>query len=131
MLENYHRRFGGLLGTEEMMQGTEWSPAVDISETDKEYLVRAELPGVEKKDVKISVSNGMLTLHGERQMKKEEKDEKHHRVERFFGNFTRTFTLPDNADESKINAQFKDGILTLHMPKTKPSTPEEREITIQ
>src|ERR1043166_2576232 len=97
---------------------TEWAPSVDIDETDKEYIVKADLAGVKKEDVKIDVQNGVLTVSGERKFEKEEKDRKHHRVERAYGSFTRSFTLPEDVLQDKIAADSKDGVITVHLPKT-------------
>ena len=117
-------RFGKpQLGTGEYF---EWSPATDISETDKEYLIRAALPAVKKEDVKVTYENGVLTLSGERCQQEEQKDEKFHRVESYYGNFSRSFALPDAIVEDAIKAESKDGVLTIHVPK---AAPEERKVT--
>lgn len=97
---------------------TMWAPAVDIAENAKEYRVTAELPGVRKEDVKVEAVNGVLTLTGDRKYVKEDKDEKSHRVERFYGSFTRSFTVPEDVLTDKIAAEFKDGILVVRLPKT-------------
>jgi HSP20 family protein len=104
------------LGEGGQWMDTEWSPKVDITETDKEYLIKAELPEVKKEDVKVNVNRGILSLTGER--KYEQKDEKQHRIERFYGSFSRSFTLPDNVQPSDVEAEFKDGMLYLHLPKS-------------
>ena len=109
----------------------EWVPAADISETEKEYLVKAELPGVKREDVKVTLEDGVLTIQGERKLEKEENGEKTHRVERFYGNFYRSFTLPDNADAANIRAESKDGILNVHVPKLKVEKPKAVEIKVQ
>lgn len=96
----------------------DWAPSVDIAESDKEYTVKADLAGVKKEDVKIDVQNGVLTISGQRKFEKEEKDQKHHRVERAYGSFTRSFTLPEDVLEDKISAESKDGVLQVHLPKT-------------
>jgi HSP20 family protein len=98
---------------------TDWSPAADISETEKEYVVKAELPGVKREDVKVLHDDGVLTIEGERKYEKEDKNEKSHRIERFFGSFTRSFVLPDNADATNIRAETRDGVLNVHIPKLK------------
>lgn len=95
----------------------EWAPAADISESEKEYLVKAELPGVKREDVKLTIDDGVITIAGERKQEKEQKDEKQHRVERFYGTFTRSFTLPENVEEKAIRAESKDGVLYVHLPK--------------
>ncbi|UCG89478.1 MAG: Hsp20/alpha crystallin family protein [Gemmatimonadota bacterium] len=109
----------------------DWVPAVDVSETDAEYLVKAELPGIKKEDVKLTVSEGRLTLRGERQHKKEEKTEKLHRVERAYGSFVRSFTLPDDVDEAKLSADYSDGVLRVHLPKSAVTKPKATEIQIK
>jgi HSP20 family protein len=103
----------------------EWSPTADISETEKEYLVRAELPGLNKDEVKVTVGDGALTIAGERKQQKEDKNEKFHRVESYYGSFTRTFSLPDNVDADAIRCESKDGMLTVHIPKTGAKKPKE------
>jgi len=95
----------------------EWMPPVDIEESDKEYLIKAELPGMKKEEVKLKVEGGTLSISGERKAEKEEKDKKYHRVERSYGAFSRSFTLPEGALAEKISAVFKDGVLMVHLPK--------------
>jgi HSP20 family protein len=108
-----------------------WAPAADISETDKEYLVKAELPGVKREDVKVTQDDGVLTIEGERKYEKEAKGEKSHRVERFYGTFCRSFSLPDDADAMLIRAETKDGILNVHVPKMKVEKPKAIEIKVE
>jgi HSP20 family protein len=108
-----------------------WAPSADISETDSEYLIRAELPAVRKEDVKVTLEEGMLTIHGERKEEKESKGEKFHRIESFRGTFSRSFSVPDNIDELAIRADSKDGVLTVHLPKSKASTPKTVEVKVQ
>jgi HSP20 family protein len=98
----------------------EWKPSADISETDNEYLIRAELPAVKKDDVKVTVDQGVITIEGERKQEQEDKSEKYHRIERFHGTFARSFSLPENATTDGIRCESKDGILVVHIPKTKP-----------
>jgi HSP20 family protein len=122
-------RFGRpQLGTGEYF---EWSPATDISETDKEYLIRAALPAVKKDDVKVTYENGVLTLSGERRQKEEQKDEKFHRVESYYGNFSRTFALPDVIEEDALKAESKDGVLTIHVPKAQSEVKKLTTIKVQ
>jgi HSP20 family protein len=109
----------------------EWLPSADISETEKEYPVRAELPAVKKEDVKVTVEGGMITIQGERKQRKEEKNEKFHRVESVAGSFTRSFTLPDNVDEKNIRCESQDGVLTVHIPKTEIEKRKPIEIKVQ
>src|ERR1700690_1818843 len=115
-------RYTGKLGWPNLRRETftpsEWAPKVDIVETDKEYTIKAELPEVNKEDVKVNIENGELTISGERKQEKEEKDKKFHRIERYYGSFMRSFTLPDNVDEANIKAVFKDGMLNLSLPKS-------------
>jgi HSP20 family protein len=96
---------------------SEWAPSVDIGEDDKEFIVKAELPEVKKDDIKVNVDDGTLSISGERKVEKEEKGMKFHRVERSYGRFERSFTLPDETDAEHITSEFKDGILTVHLPK--------------
>ena len=107
----------------------EWSPSADISETDKEYLIRAELPGMKKEDVKVTLADGVLTIQGERRQRKDQNNEKYHRVETHYGSFTRTFTLPDNVKAECITCEAREGVLTVHIPKIGHKKP--REIAIQ
>ena len=118
------------LGTEEGRK-LEWSPSADISETDKEYVIRAELPAVKKEDVHVTFEDGMITIKGERKQQKEDKNEKYHRVESFYGTFERTFSLPDNVDSDAIRCESKDGILTVHIPKTQNVKQKAKQISVQ
>ena len=104
-------------GGEEGFMLTEWIPPVDIAEDDKEYAIKVELPGVNKEDVRVSVEGGVLSISGERKAEKEEKNKKYHRIERSYGSFARSFTLPEGAAGDKVSAEFKDGILRVHLPK--------------
>jgi len=124
-MENMFARFPSFLGQRPQLGKDEyfdWSPPVDISETDQEYLFRAALPAVRKEDVKVTYENGMLTLSGERSQCEAQKDEKFHKIESFYGNFSRTFVLPETIDADSITAEAKDGVLTVHVPKTKAET---------
>ena len=128
-------RFPGSLGRWARALGTapsaDWSPSVDISETPEEYVLRAELPAVRKEDVSVMVENGMLTLSGERRQREVQKDEKFHRLESFYGNFTRSFALPQSTDPSTIRAESKDGIVTIHVPKAKTELKKSTTIKVQ
>lgn len=129
---NYYPRLGKGLGgvSQELMTAADWAPAVDISETPQAYLIKAELAGVRREDIQVKVEGGQLRLSGERKFEKEEKDKKQHRVERFYGSFSRSFSLPDDADEAQIKAEYRDGVLHLTLPKRETSTPRAREITV-
>lgn len=118
-------------GSQEVMTTGDWSPRVDIMENDKEFVIKAEIPEVKKDDVKVSVDNGVLTIQGERKQEKEEKGKKFHRVERYYGSFARSFTLPDNVDEAKIKATFKDGMLNLQIPKTAEAKPKAIQVKVE
>jgi HSP20 family protein len=111
--------------------GADWAPSVDISETKDEYLIRASLPGVKKDDAKVTVADGMLTLSSDRQQQEEHKDEKFHKVESFYGSYSRNFALPDGVDENAIRADSKDGVLTVHVPKAKIETKKPTTIKVQ
>jgi len=102
----------------ELLAMADWAPNVDITETDTAYLVKGEIPGVNKEDVKVNIEDGMLIMSGERKQEKEEKGKKFHRIERSYGSFMRSFRLPDNVDESAIKAEFKDGMLNVTLPKS-------------
>ena len=109
----------------------EWSPSADISETDKEYLIRAELPAVKREDVKVTVDRGMITIEGERKQQKEEKTEKFHRVESVYGNFTRSFSLPEDINVDAIRCEDKDGVLTVHIPKIQTEKSKVKQIKVE
>jgi HSP20 family protein len=109
---------------------TEWSPAVDIAEDDKEYIIKAELPGMSKENIKVTVEGGVLSIAGERKAEKEEKTKKYHRIERNYGTFTRSFTLPDDASGEKVTAEFKDGVLKVHLPKEEKAKAKSLEVKI-
>ncbi len=108
----------------------QWSPLVDVTEDDQEYLVKAELPELKKEEVKVTVENGELTISGERKFEKEEKDKKYHRIERSYGSFSRSFFLPEGVNGEKIAADFKEGVLTVHLPKEVQMKPKTVEIPI-
>lgn len=130
-LERYTGKLGWPNLRRETFTTTEWAPKVDIVETDKEYTIKAELPEVNKEDVKVNIENGELTISGERKQEKEEKDKKFHRIERYYGSFMRSFTLPDNVDEANIKATYKDGMLNLSLPKSAQATPKAMQVKIQ
>lgn len=108
----------------------DWAPLVDVSEDDKEFLIKAELPEVKKEDVKVRVENGILIISGERHFEKEEKGKKIHRMERAYGSFERSFSLPDTCEVAGMVAKYKDGMLTLHLPKIKEGIPKAIDVKI-
>ena len=117
-------------GDREALSIADWTPSCNVSETPEEYRIEAELPGVTQEDVEVQVENRVLTLRGERREKKEEKGEKYHRVESSYGSFTRSFTLPEDADEEKIFADYKDGLLTVRVVRTERKESTARSIEI-
>ena len=136
-LEDFEKRLGAVFGRgvakpngEEAISLADWAPLVDITEDEKEFLVKAELPGLKKEEVKVTVENGVMTVSGERKFEKEEKTRKYHRVERAYGKFERSFSLPENADGAGINAEFKDGMLQVHLPKTEKAAAKSLEVKI-
>jgi HSP20 family protein len=108
-----------------------WTPAVDIAEHDDEYLVKVELPGVNKDDVKLTLENNILTIRGEKKQEKETKKENYHRVERSYGSFQRSFTLPAAVKADKIDASYNDGILTVSLPKAEEAKPKQIEVKVK
>ena len=135
-LENRLDRLFGLTspsrnGEKEAMTVSQWTPLVDISEDNNEYLVKAELPELKKEEVKVNVENGELTISGERKSEKEEKGKKFHRIERSYGSFLRSFTLPESVNGDKVSAEFKDGVLSVHLPKDEKAKPKSIEVKVQ
>lgn len=128
-LNRYFQANGGD-GAQPTLRGFDWAPLVNISETDKAYVIKADLPEVRKEDVKITSDNGVLTIEGERRQQKHEDNEKFHRVESAYGRFLRRFTLPDDAQEEQIEANFKDGALLVSVPKAVAKRPKVREISV-
>ena len=108
----------------------EWTPVVDITEDDTEYLIQAEIPEVPRDQVQINVENGQLTFTGSRSFEDETKERKYHRVERAYGSFSRMFALPDDVDAERIHAEYKDGMLLIHMPKSEHARPRRIEVKV-
>lgn len=117
-------------GRDEAMALVDWAPAIDVMETNEEFQIRAELPGVEKKDVKLSVENGVLLISGHREQEKEEKGKRYHKIERAYGNFARSFTVPEAVDPEKVTADFKNGLLTVRLPKSEKARPKSIEVQV-
>jgi HSP20 family protein len=109
----------------------EWAPSADISETDKEYVIRVELPAVKKEDVKVTLDQGVLTILGERKQQTDDKNERFHRVESFHGSFERSFSLPENVNADTVSCDSKDGILTVHIPKIATPQQKPKQIVVQ
>ncbi len=112
-------------------QAYDWAPVADVTESENEYLIKAELPEVRKEDLSLTVQDGVLTLSGERKQEKRADGEKAHRIERYYGTFARRFALPENVDEQSIRAESRDGVVLIHVPKQKVVQPQPRQITIQ
>lgn len=109
----------------------DWAPSADISETDKEFLIRAELPAVKKEDIQVTLDDGMITIKGERKQQKEDKNEKFHRTESFYGSFERCFSLPENVNTDAVRCESKDGVLTVHIPKSEAPKNTPKQISVQ
>jgi HSP20 family protein len=116
--------------TDEALFTADWMPAVDVEETEKEYLIKADLPDVKRENVKVTVDDGVMTMEGERKLEKEEKGKTFHRIEREYGRFVRRFTLPDGVDEAKVMAEFRDGVLNVHLPKAPIARPKAVEVKV-
>lgn len=116
--------------THDMRGMVDWMPSVDISETETAYLIKAEIPEVKKGDVKVNIQDGLLTIAGHRQHETEEKDKKFHRIERSYGSFSRSFRMPDDADEATVNAEFKDGMLNVTLPKSRKAESQSVNVNI-
>ncbi len=140
-LENIHKRISKILEEpffalrpkydEESLMETKWTPAVDVYEDKDNIIINAEIPGVKKEDIKIELTGNQLTISGERKLEKEEKKKNYHRIERFYGNFMRTFTIPDTVQKDKISASYKDGILKVVLPKAEEAKPKEIKIEVK
>jgi HSP20 family protein len=133
--EDMTNRLNRLLGSEmKPLQANglfaEWAPAMDVQESDNEYLIKADLPDVKKDDVKVSVEDGILTVEGERRMEQEEKGKKFHRIERSYGKFIRRFEVPADVDPQKVVAEFKEGVLNVHLPKSPALKPKAIDIKV-
>ena len=129
-MDDLWSRFFGELPKMRAFEG-DWSPSVDISETKDNFVVKAELPGLEAKDVNVSISGNMLTIKGEKKKEEEEKDEHHHYVERYYGSFQRSFQLPTNVKTDKIDATFDKGVLKVTLPKTEEAKKKEIKIEVK
>jgi len=130
MDELFHNRLASVLG-EGNAQSVAWSPVVDIEETDNNYLIRAELPGLDKDKVKVSVEDGVLMLSGERNLERKVEGKTYHRVERSHGTFSRSFTLPEDADAEKVNANYRDGLLEVSVTKREDAKSKAIEVRVE
>jgi len=130
-LESMQRHLSRVLDDSNLALGMEeghWLPAVDIRETADAIVVHAELPGIDKKDVKVDVKDGVLTISGERKYEKDVKDENVHRIERSYGSFSRSFSLPTHVDVNKVEARLEDGVLKVRLPKTETARPKSIDV---
>jgi HSP20 family protein len=123
-------RFPARPADREALAVADWAPTVDISETDSAYMIKGEIPGVNKEDVKVTIEDGMITMRGERKLEKEEKDKKFHRIERSYGSFMRSFRVPDDVDENAVKAEFKDGMINVTLPKSGKSKARSINVSI-
>jgi len=130
MDELFHNRLASVLGGEGL-QSAAWSPVVDIEESAEAYTIRAELPGLSKEKVKVTVENGALTLSGERDLERRVETKTFHRVERSHGTFTRSFTLPDDVDPESVAANFKDGLLEIQIIKREEALSKSIEVRVE
>jgi len=125
----FREAFSPIFGEQDLSTRT-WAPPVDIYETGDNLTLKAELPGIDPKDVEVRVEDNTLYLKGERKMEKEVKEQNYHRVERSYGAFTRTFSLPTSVDADKVSAEYKEGVLTLTMPKKEEAKPKTIKINV-
>jgi HSP20 family protein len=132
LFNTFNQRFGFDDSTmNEELENAVWSPLTDISENKDQYILKMDLPGVSKENLKLSFHDGELIISGERKQEKEDKDSKYHRIERTYGKYFRSFTLPQTIQADKINAEFKDGQLTITVPKSEEAKPKELEIKVK
>ncbi len=135
-METFFDRYNDLMAQRnraggEAGKGVDWRPVVDISETKADYLIKVELPEVEKEDVEVSIDNGLLTIKGERKFVKEDESETQHRIESVYGLFSRSFTLPSDADEAGISAKSHNGVLKVRIPKIQETPAESVQIKVE
>jgi HSP20 family protein len=132
LLDRYSKSSGNVMRgpSSSDLSFADWAPSVDIDEQDDKYVIKADLPGVEKKDIDVKLENGMLSIRGEKHTESESGNGKRHRTERFHGTFARSFTLPDSVDVDNVDASYKDGVLTLAIPKKEQAKPKAIDIKI-
>ena len=131
--DRMNRLFGGVYrrGDDELLMGGAWVPPVDIYESDKHELVlSAEIPGMKREDIQLTVDNNALTLRGEKRVDQEVTEERSHRIERSYGTFTRTFSLPATIDAARVSAEYKNGVLTVKLPLREEAKPKQIDVTI-
>jgi len=130
-MDEFFRQYSPFFARERQRDNGGWTPTANVTETEREFLIKAELPEVKREDVKITLDNDVITISGERKKEKEEKNTNEIRVESFYGMFSRSFRLPDNVDVSAIRAESKDGVLRLHIPKTEAAKPKSIAIEVK
>lgn len=130
-VDEFFRQYSPLFSRERQRENGGWTPTANVIESEKEFLIKAELPEVKKEDVKVTLDNGVITISGERRREKEDKTANEIRVESFYGMFSRSFQLPDNIDVNAIRAESKDGVLRLHIPKTEAVKPKAIAVEIK
>ena len=130
VLQQWGRQGGRNLVAGSEREGVNWRPVANISETDKAYVIKAELPEVKKEDVEVSVHDGVITIKGERRFEKTDDGEKQHRIESFYGSFARSFSLPADVNQDDITAESRDGVLTVRLPKRAEVVPKPIEIKV-
>ena len=123
--------FGERLPARQSKEGASWIPRVDISENDDEIIVHADIPGMEKDNIKITLTDNVLSISGEKKIERDEKKANYHRVERVFGSFQRSFYIPTNVDASKISASYKNGVLEVKLPKKEEAKPKEIPVKVE
>jgi len=123
--------FHGDVLADESFFGRDWTPAVDVVENNDSYVLKAELPGMNKDEVKITLENNVLTIRGEKRNESEKKENNYHRVERSYGMFERSFTIPGSIKTNDIDAQYKDGVLTLTLPKAEEAKPKQIDVKVK
>jgi HSP20 family protein len=128
MFDRFFR--GGVVDDADLFPST-WMPAVDLLEKDDEFVAKVELPGVHKDDVKITLHDNILTIRGEKKEEKESKDSNYHRLERSYGSFQRSFTLPTSVRQDKVEAEYRDGVLTITMPKAEEAKRKQIEVKVK
>ena len=122
---------GGSRAADDVMTSGSWMPPVDIFQNGKqEVVLKAELPGIEREDIELRVENNTLTIRGERKHERDVKEEQFHRIERSYGSFSRSFSLPDTIDTDKVKAEFKDGILTVTLPVREEAKPKQIQVSV-
>ncbi|MBM2828268.1 MAG: Heat shock protein Hsp20 [Actinobacteria bacterium] len=131
MNQLFEDTFSRTRGRDEALGKGMWTPAVDIFETEEAVVVKAEIPGVERDQIAVGIKDGILTLHGERKFEKEVKEENYHRIERAYGTFHRSFSLPSSVEQDKISAKFKEGVLEVTLPKKERAKPKQIKVDVK